>query len=106
MQKISKFELVVLARVKNFLQIILPVKPSEEEFVNKAVIRILVSLLNVRSDLDSLFSGRSMVEFKFSSMGLLKELNGVLAYWLSEEQSMNKHIKVMLDNIDHWQYAG
>lgn len=86
----------MLARIKNFLQSILPVKSSEEAYLNKAVIRILVSLLNVRPELENMFKGRSMVDFKFSSMGLIKELNGVLAYWLTEENSMNKHIKVFL----------
>lgn len=96
--------MVILTRFKNFLQKILPVKPTEEGCLNKAVIRILVSLLNAKQELSGLFRGRSMVDFKFASMGLIKELNGVLAYWLTEENSMNKHIKVLESNSDCRQF--
>ena len=94
---------MLLARVKKFLQNMLPVKQSEEEYLNKAVARILISMLDLKTDASSLFSGRSMIHFTFSSMALLKELNGVLAYWLTEEHSMNKHVKVPVILIDHRQ---
>lgn len=94
-KKINKFELVLLSRIKIFLQKMLPIKPSEEEYLNKAVIRILISLLNAKPEHKGHFFGRSMTEFKFSpSMPLLKDLNGVLAYWLTEEHTMNKHVQV------------
>lgn len=94
--KINKFELVLLTRIKNFLQRLLPIKPSEEEHLNRSVIRLLISLLNAKDEHRDLFDGRSMVEFKFSSsMPLLKDLNGVLAYWMTEEHSMNKHVQVV-----------
>ena len=85
---------MLLTRIKLFLQSMLPIKPKEEEFLNKAVLRLLVALLQLKPDIGANFTGRAMTGFTFTSMALLKELNGVLAYWLTEEHSMDKHVKV------------
>lgn len=82
-----------------------PIKQSEEESLNKAVGRILIALLDLKSESESLFSGRTMMNFTFSSMSLLKELNGVLAYWLTEEHTMEKHVRVTNSLLDHRKFA-
>lgn len=74
----------------------LPIKPSEEEYLNKGVARLLIALLDMKDDAKHLFSGRNLMNLSFSSMSLLKDLNGILAYWLTEEHSMNRHIKVKI----------
>lgn len=84
--------------MKQFLQRMMPIKPSDEEFLNKAVARLLIAMLDLKSEASHLFLGRTMTNVSFSSMALLKELNGVLAYWLTEEHSMNKHVKVHSNN--------
>lgn len=68
----------------------LPFKPGEEESaIDHSVARIIVSLLQLKSQVSECFDGRKIVKFAFSGLPSFKDLNAILAYWINEKQIMD-----------------
>jgi len=93
---VSRYELALLTRVKVFLQKFVPLRLGEQEFMDHAVARIVIALLGIRQEVEKAFDGRKLVKFEeLSGRALYKQLCGVLAFWINEEELMNKHVKVV-----------
>ena len=74
----------------------LPLKPGEEETaIDHSVARIIVSLLQLKSQVSDCFEGRKIIKFAFSGLASYKDLNAILAYWINERQMMDQHVTVI-----------
>lgn len=60
--------------------------------------RILIALLQRRSNYETYFKGRLMSPIEHTSRTILKQLKAVLALWINEEAKVNNHCSVQFSN--------